>query len=1071
MPKPVEPLSDTLYDMNSLNRLFFVSSLLLIGITVWAAWQDYDRNWKHYQRDFRELALEKAKKEQETVLAGLRAASGPRLDELYAGMKKADEDLKAKEQEIEAVRKEREANRGPLEKALLTFQFEKSEADTLKQRAESAQEHLDEAVRVAARLKAAGDAGAGAVEASIEGLKKHSQDASSRWREKQDLTDAARLAWEVLDARERAFVARLEEFNAAREAISKEIAKLENDLTAVKRKVAKLEPSLADFLLSQPGLDFIKNPEHINQIILPHFQEDLNFSSVMKIDRCTTCHLGIDRKGWGEEVPKVFRSHPNLDLYVGDASPHPMSQYGCTVCHNGQGRSVDFAHAAHMPRDEAQQKEWEGKYGWHPPAHFDNPMLPIQYVQSSCTKCHGEQTRVVMGDKVNEGKRLLEKVGCYGCHPIAGTDDLRKPGPGLRGIKHKMTKEFAFNWIWKPTDFRPTTHMPQIFDLSNTSDDVSRVRNTAMIRGIVEYLYENSELEGLPDGYPKAPEGDAKEGRKLARQVGCYGCHVIGDPAKVMADKGTEYTSFGPNLSAVGSKLNANWLYAWLKNPAQYFHYASMPNLRLSDQEAADITAYLMTLKHPDGFENRKMEDVSDKDLDDTCAGFMRATKTKAETEELLKKLTHREKLLWLGEKAIGHTGCFGCHDIRKFEKTKKIGAELTGSNSTGTKDITKFDFGFRHDLRMSHHPNSVDRIKWVKAKLEDPRTYDHGRIIGFEDRLRMPKFNLTPEEIEALTTYVISFRREMLPESHKRKLSHQEKVIERGKHLAQQSNCAACHKVGLFPTTYRIEASDEAMLELADAQVYLARTVLTDGRQVDRISADELAILAKKGIVVLLPRGTWLTITERNKLLGNTLNGVPRPVASVLVYGFGEGAIKKVVNKNDEDRFEPPIIAGVGARDNPDWLFRFLKAPVEIRPYLREGGVRMPTFGFTDEEARTLVEHFAHIDNQPFPFVYDEPIPEAARVEMVKKGKAVFERLQCASCHPIGDPGQKFSGLVAPDLTLAAPRLQRDWVLDWIRKPNAIFPGSGMSDWSPEQVSDEELVWVREYIWSLKKK
>jgi cytochrome c1 len=54
--------------------------------------------------------------------------------------------------------------------------------------------------------------------------------------------------------------------------------------------------------------------------------------------------------------------------------------------------------------------------------------------------------------------------------------------------------------------------------------------------------------------------------------------------------------SQGPQLAGTGSKTAVNWLYAWLKDPKQYHPKTKMPNLRLSDQEAADVATYLAGL-------------------------------------------------------------------------------------------------------------------------------------------------------------------------------------------------------------------------------------------------------------------------------------------------------------------------------------------------------------------------------------------------------------------------------------------------------------------------------------------
>jgi mono/diheme cytochrome c family protein len=1055
MPKPADPLSDTMYDMTSLNRLFFLSCVILTFVTIWMAWQDYDRNWKRYQRDFNELALAQAQKDLE---AKNREVDHKDLEEKKAALDKATADLetvKENQDKLEKLRDEREDNRGPMEEARLKWMFLKSEEDTLKQRTE----HAGDQLTVAREHAKAGGEDAKTWEGKIPGLEGHYKDADAAYQDKKKVTQEAKLVFEDLTKKDVEKAAEIATMLKAQEDAQKAYDKARSDIAFIERRISKLEPSLATTLLNLPGLDFVAPTIKIEQDILMHFQEDLNFSSVFKIDRCRTCHLAIDKKGWTDPaLPAVFRSHPNLDLYVGDNSPHPVGQYGCTTCHGGQGRSVDFYHAAHMPKDKKQGQRWEEEYSWHPIGHFDQPMLPMPYIEASCTKCHSAQHRVTMGEKVNEGKRLLEKVGCYGCHPIAGTEDLRKPGPGLRGIKHKVTKDWAFNWIRKPTSFRPTTHMPQAFDLSNTSDEEAKKKNAAMIASIVEFLFDESQLGHVAASYPAPPAGDAARGERVFNQVGCLACHEVKH-----GEKGTVYTNFGPNLAGVGSKLNPGWIYAWVKDPQQYFPYASMPNLRLTDQEAADVTAWLMTLKHPDGYEYLKAADVSDDDLAAALLDFKMAQLPEKEARALVHGMDRKSRLSELGKQAVSHMGCFGCHDVNGFEKTKQIGAGLTGANATGSKDITKFDFGFRHDLmERPHHPGAYDRTGWVLAKLEDPRTFDIGRIVGYADRLRMPQFNLTKEEREALATYVLSFRtRENIPVSHTRNLTHEEAMINAGKRLADQSNCASCHKMGNLPSRVLVRNDEELIGNLAKARLYAARNILTDGRQVDRISAGELAILEKKGIRIMIPKGKWLYGPQYAQIAEKWPEGI-----RILVYAQDEGAIKDKVAEG----MAPPYIVGEGAKVNPEWLFHFLKKPVEIRPWLKQGGVRMPTFGFTDQEATTLVTHFAHLSGEQFPYISEPEIEESERNEMISRGRAVFDKNQCGKCHVVAGV-ELVSNTPAPEFAKVGPRIQRDWFAPWVRDPQSIFPGTGMTQFNPSDLSDEELRDLQEYIWSLHKK
>ena len=57
------------YNIDFLNVVFAVSSLFVLFTTVWMIWDDYDREWKNYQRQFTQL-------EMEVTRAGLAAAQG-----------------------------------------------------------------------------------------------------------------------------------------------------------------------------------------------------------------------------------------------------------------------------------------------------------------------------------------------------------------------------------------------------------------------------------------------------------------------------------------------------------------------------------------------------------------------------------------------------------------------------------------------------------------------------------------------------------------------------------------------------------------------------------------------------------------------------------------------------------------------------------------------------------------------------------------------------------------------------------------------------------------------------------
>ena len=49
MPIP----TDTFWNIKKLNRVFAVSSILLVLVTVWSVMQDYDKTWRRPQQDGR----------------------------------------------------------------------------------------------------------------------------------------------------------------------------------------------------------------------------------------------------------------------------------------------------------------------------------------------------------------------------------------------------------------------------------------------------------------------------------------------------------------------------------------------------------------------------------------------------------------------------------------------------------------------------------------------------------------------------------------------------------------------------------------------------------------------------------------------------------------------------------------------------------------------------------------------------------------------------------------------------------------------------------------------------------
>ncbi|HHH29564.1 MAG TPA: hypothetical protein ENK57_14625, partial [Polyangiaceae bacterium] len=101
-----------------------------------------------------------------------------------------------------------------------------------------------------------------------------------------------------------------------------------------------------------------------------------------QVDRCETCHMGVDSPLYEDpSIPATFRTHPRRDALL---AAHPVSKFGCTACHQGQGRATnDLAHSGWHLEVKHDKERWHytGDHYW------EDPMLQL-----------GHMTKIVIDD-------------------------------------------------------------------------------------------------------------------------------------------------------------------------------------------------------------------------------------------------------------------------------------------------------------------------------------------------------------------------------------------------------------------------------------------------------------------------------------------------------------------------------------------------------------------------------------------------------------------------------------------------------------------------------------------------
>lgn len=894
------------FNMSKLHKIMAIFSVVFFISVLWVFLDDYIRPWKaiqveaiKIQRRHVEEAMEKAKKE---VDAG-------KLAQYEVDLQKGHEIVVSRKAEMEKAEKELKTIRNELKELTIINGVLNAKVTEMNFKYESSEAHgdLKHAEKYKAKLQELKD--------QFAVSKNKNKDFQTQ--EKDTLVKIDGLRAEVL---------------AAEKGIKEITGKLE--LLRQAKDQASFGPIFA--LRNLPFIDFMDPTIKIRQIVVNNVTDDRYFKHVPKVDRCITCHTFIDQPGFEKEV-NPFKTHPNLELMVGNESKHPMKQIGCTSCHGGEGHRVnDFSSAAHMPKNEEQKQEWIKKYNWHEPHKVPELMYRVGQTEASCVKCHQGVDLIKGATVLNTGRQKIEKYGCYACHKIAGWEHKRKPGPSLLKIAAKVDKEWFKSWVWSPKSINPNAKMPSFFMQANNSKKAFADKNVAEVNAIAEYIYTKSKNY---EPFQKFAGGNAETGKQLINDIGCLACHGV-DGLEDVSKKVGGYA--GPHLSGLGSKVSADWLVSWLKKPWHYQEDTIMPSFRLTDKEANDITAYLMTLT------NKKVEGLKfaplDKNVrDEILADYLAAFDTIESARAKVAKMSDLDRTMELGRRSIAKYGCFSCHNIEGFDSNAPIGPELT---KVGSKPITQFGFGIQHDV-----PHQRDA--WITAHLQNPRRWDIGIQKEFKDLLLMPHFGMSKKDAEDITVALLGQVSNYVPLAGVKRYNAGEALYNEGMKVAGNLNCYGCHQIDDLRGDL-LKMFEEDINQGPPRLVNQGHRVQTDWFYNFLGNVQPI----RPWVKVRMPTFN-LSLAQKNALVGGFQAGAHQGIFeeenSEVVWGPGEReeAIKLFNAYNcvschaggfNNGEELGPDLHHAGKRLRPSWIRLWLKDPQKIMP-----GTSMPTF-FTEE-------------------------------------------------------------------------------------------------------------------------
>ena len=251
-------------------------------------------------------------------------------------------------------------------------------------------------------------------------------------------------------------------------------------------------------------------------------------------EQCLNCHF-TERT---EEGP-----HPGKHL-----DRHDPATFGCILCHGGNGHSPDKREA---------HTSVEGF-----------PFLEDRQIEAACGKCHLEPA-VLDAPYLSGGRYVLNKFGCVTCHHLPVEIPARRYAPRLDFIGNKVTRAWLDQWLIDSTVYLPKSKMP-------------RVEMTDLERAAIVELLSSLRLDEPLQ--PIEGIGDAEAGKRLFIESECQSCHTTPEVGHAV----------GPDLAKVDTKINRTWLMSYLKNPADLHPETKMPGYDFTNQQALDLTEYLL---------------------------------------------------------------------------------------------------------------------------------------------------------------------------------------------------------------------------------------------------------------------------------------------------------------------------------------------------------------------------------------------------------------------------------------------------------------------------------------------
>lgn len=414
-------------------------------------------------------------------------------------------------------------------------------------------------------------------------------------------------------------------------------------------------------------------------------------------------------------------------------------------------------------------------------------------------------------------------------------------------------------------------------------------------------------------------------------------------------------------------------------------------------------------------------------------------------------RLTH-------GRRLLVRFNCIACHALQGVDRPEMLGPDLTNIGAKVTR-------------------------AWIYKWLKDPRTLadENGNVLvdGVATDPRMPKFDLSEQELRALSAYLsVQGSKSDLPlPAGAVRPAAKDADIEEGQTRFNQMFCVTCHSLAVDRGGERKVIGGDIGPELTkagskvraswltkwlrDPQGYLAHTSMPRYQWTDRdlyvVSQYILNRLTDpellKGVQEFGP------LTDSEVELGRRLfvekgcaechviQGVtPRPNfgPDLSAEGLGGGQRVIEIDAPHNGAFEWHFVkAGVqrlriSVSPTPKSFIAFLQTKI-TNPSAVTFATHMPSFHVSQSDLDDMTTALLSMVGPSAPEPAQSPVLEQRHAAFQPTGDAgrLYQRYRCFVCHSFNGYG----GTLAPDLSYEGSRSRKEWLVQFLQNPPTLRP------------------------------